>query len=268
MGTTYSVDMDKYVVGNYKSKKLDDRRILVTTEHGGWSILDEDEFKLLRHGEVEKNPDLYSLLLNEGIILSEDNIPIATRQCRNKFEQLFLATTLHIITPTLRCNHKCVYCYAASKPEDQKEYDMTQDTAKAVVDFIFQAPSGRITIEFQGGEPLLNYPIIQFIVNYAKTKAKETKKDVSFRIVTNLTLMDEEKLSWFVDNKVQLNSSLDGPACVHNKNRKYNNGKESYDTVIHWIDKLKEKGVPISIMPTITRNSLPYCKEIIDEYLR
>lgn len=268
MGKTYSLDIEKYVIGSYNYKQLSCGNILVTAPHGGWAILDEGEFTLLRHGEVEKDPELYSLLFNEGIILSENNIPLATAQCRNKFAQLFSATTLHIVTPTLRCNHKCIYCYAASKPENDKKYDMTQETAKAVVDFMFQAPSKKIVVEFQGGEPLLNFPVVKFIVNYAKTKAKKTKKEVDFRLVTNLTMMDEKKLSWLVENKIDLNSSLDGPEYVHNKNRKYDSGDGTYKDVVSWIEKLKEKNISISFMPTITRHSLPFWKEIIDEYVR
>ncbi len=268
MAKTYSLDMDKYVIGNYNYKHLLNGKTLVTTQHGGWAILDKEEFRLLRGGEVEKDSELYKLLLTEGIILSETNISTVTAQLRNKHSQLFSATTLHIVTPTLRCNHKCVYCYAASKPENDKTYDMTKDTAKAVVDFMFQAPSNKICIEFQGGEPLLNFPIVKFIVEYAKTKAKKTKKEVNFRIVTNLTLMDDKKLSWLTENKIELNSSFDGPECVHDKNRLYDNGQGSYRDVMSWIEKLKEKGIPISLMPTITRHTLPFFKELIDEYVR
>ncbi|MBW6461780.1 MAG: His-Xaa-Ser system radical SAM maturase HxsB [DPANN group archaeon] len=268
MGKTQSVDMDKYIIGSYTHKQLSPGRILVTAPHGGWAILDDKEFKLLRLGEVEKDSNLYSLLFNEGIILSENNIPFATNQCRNKFIQLSIATTLHILTPTLRCNQKCVYCYAASKPENDKTYDMTEDTARAVVDFIFQAPSNKLTIEFQGGEPLLNFDIVKFVVKYAKEKAKQTKKDINFRIVTNLTIMDDEKLSWLVENKILLNSSFDGPKIVHDKNRFYDNGKGTYDEVTAWIKKLKDKDIHVGFMPTITRHSLPYWKEIIDEYLK
>ncbi len=268
MAQTYSIDTKGYITNDYLNKKIGEDKILVTTRHGGWAILNNEEFKLLRHGNIESNIELYNLLKQEGIILTEDNLPIIVKQCNQKFRQLFNATTLHIITPTLRCNHKCIYCYASSKPLNNKEYDMDEETAKAVVDFIFQCPSKTITIEFQGGEPLLNFPIIQYIVNYAREISKEKEKNVNFRLVTNLTLMDEEKLNWLTENKVDLNSSLDGPKEIHNKNRYYSSGKGSYSDVIYWIKKLKEKGINISLMPTITKYSLPYFKEIIDEYLR
>jgi len=268
MVIAYSVRRKGYFKNDYLWKRLDKDKILVTTLHGGWAILDEREFELFRHGKCENDIELYNKLKQEGIIFSEDNILNISECLRDKFSQLFQATTLHIVTPTLRCNHKCIYCYASSRPVNAKEYDMDEETAKAVVDFIFQCPSKGITIEFQGGEPLLNFPIIQFIVEYAREKAKEENKNVNFRLVTNLTLMDEEKLDWLIENKVEINTSLDGPKEVHNKNRKYESGKGSYDDVVRWIKILREKGILISAMPTISRFSLPYWKEIVDEYLR
>jgi len=268
MALTYSADFKGYVSNEFTWKKLEENKFLVTNKHGGWAILNKNEFGLLRHGKAEEDLELYNLLRQEGIIVTEEDIPRVCNFLKQKFQQLSDATTLHIVTPTIRCNHKCVYCYAASKPLNAKEYDMNEDTAKAVVDFIFQCPSKRITIEFQGGEPLLNFPIIQFIVDYAKKINQEKKKDVGFRVVTNLSLMDEEKLDWLLKNKVDINSSLDGPKEVHNKNRKYEGGKGSYDDVIRWINILKKRGINVPLMPTITRFSLPFWKEIIDEYVK
>ncbi len=267
MAFTYSSDFKGYVLNKYSNMKLDKDKILLTTNHGGWVILDNDEFELLRHGKVEEDIKLYNLLKQEGIIMGGDEIDRISGFYKQKLAQLSTATTLHIITPTLRCNHKCVYCYAKSKPPDAKEYDMDEDTAKEVVDFIFQCPSKGITLEFQGGEPLLNYSIIKFIVDYANKLNEEKKKKINFRLVTNLTLMDEEKLEWFVNNDIGLHTSLDGPKEVHNKNRKYLSGKGSYDIVVDWIKKLKEKNIHISCMPTVTKYSLSHWKDLIDEYV-
>lgn len=268
MAESYSIDTLGYMLNNYLHKRIDDNKVLVTTTHGGWAILTDEEFTLLRIGNVESNIKLYNLLSQEGIIYSEDSVPRIIRQCKNKYKQVFDTTTLHILTPTLRCNQKCIYCYSSAKSTLSKEYDMTEDTAKAVIDFIFQCPSKNITIEFQGGEPLMNFPIIKYIVTYIREFKKESDKNVNFRIVTNLTLMDEEKLTWLVENKIELNSSFDGPREIHNKNRIYEGSKGTYDEVIDQLRLLQSKGINVGIMPTITKHSLPYWKEIIDEYVR
>lgn len=268
MAYTYSANFKGYFLNDYLHKKLGDNMNLVTTRHGGWVILNDAEFGLLRHGKAEESIELYNLLKQEGIIVSEEDIDRIANFYKERCSHLLDGTTLHIITPTLRCNQKCVYCYASSKPVNDKRYDMTEETAKAVVDFIFQCPAKGITIEFQGGEPLLNFPVLKFIVDYAKKVNEEKKKNVTFRLVTNLTLMDDEKLEYLLKNNIALNSSFDGSKHVHDCNRKYDDGRGTYDDVMKQIKLLKEKGVAVSYMPTITRYSLPHYKEIIDEYLK
>jgi sulfatase maturation enzyme AslB (radical SAM superfamily) len=54
-----------------------------------------------------------------------------------------------MIVTTLRCNHKCKYCHAAVAPMTAKEFDMSKETAKKVVDTIFYTNSPSLTIEFQ-----------------------------------------------------------------------------------------------------------------------
>jgi len=60
-----------------------------------------------------------------------------------------MGPSLHMIIITLRCNHKCKYCHAAVAPMTATEFDMSQETAKRVVDTILYSNSPVITIEFQ-----------------------------------------------------------------------------------------------------------------------
>jgi His-Xaa-Ser system radical SAM maturase HxsB len=141
---------------------------------------------------------------------------------------------------------------------------MSLETAKKTVDLIFQSPSKSIVIEFQGGEPLLKFDIIEYILDYAKEKNKSCQKNLTFRLVTNLTMMTDDIMEYFVKEEVGLCTSLDGPAIVHNKNR------GEYEKVVSWVKKIKKEYAPhnLNAMMLITKNSLPYHKEIIDEYLK
>ena len=50
---------------------------------------------------------------------------------------------------------------------------MTQETASKALDLVFRSPSPTLKIEFQGGESLLNFPLIKFIVDEALEKNRE-----------------------------------------------------------------------------------------------
>ena len=50
--------------------------------------------------------------------------------------------------------------------EDKTRDDMTPEMARRAVDLMLQVPAKAITCEFQGGEALLNFPLVQEIVEY------------------------------------------------------------------------------------------------------
>jgi His-Xaa-Ser system radical SAM maturase HxsB len=253
-----------YRINKYKYKVIDDK-IIVSTINGGWAILSPEEFQLLRHEKVEENPNLFKTLEEQGIIITDENIHRIAKMFADRKSFLFNSVSLHIISVTLRCNHKCIYCHAKSRGIEEKQFDMDEKTAKKVIDFIFQSPSRHLDIEFQGGEPLANFQIIQFIVDYAKKLAQEKNKHIKFNIVSNFTLMDEDILDFLIENKFNINTSLDGPKNLHDKNRIYMGGS-SYEKAVYWIKVIKERNYHIAALPTISKFSLPFWKEIIDEY--
>ena len=78
-------------------------------------------------------------------------------------------TGLHIFVVSLRCEHSCPYCQVSRQSDDKLTFDMSCDTAEKALELVFRSPSPAIKIEFQGGEPLLNFPLIRFVVERAKT---------------------------------------------------------------------------------------------------
>ncbi len=260
----------EFIINNYRSKKFGDK-YFVTTDHGSYAVLSQDEFKRLKQEKIDGK--LYSKLEEREIILTERNIKEAIENTRKRNAFLFSGTPLHIIVTTLRCNMKCVYCHASSMSDNSKGYDMDKETAKKTVDFIFQSPSSCITIEFQGGEPLLNWPVIKYIVDYSKEKNKTAQKDLVMSLVTNFTAMDMEKLDYLINNKVRICTSLDGPKELHDSNRIFK-GHSSYDEAVKWIKILqqeyKKRGIKreADALITLTKKSMQHSKEIIDEYVR
>jgi sulfatase maturation enzyme AslB (radical SAM superfamily) len=56
---------------------------------------------------------------------------------------------------------------------------------------------------------LVNWDIVKYITEYAEIKAHHLSKNVTFALVTNLTLMDDEKLDYILAHNIHISTSLD-----------------------------------------------------------
>lgn len=138
---------------------------------------------------------------------------------------------------TQACNLQCIYCY-----EKKDGSSMTEKTAYQAVDWLI-AQAGNvknINIFFFGGEPLLNFSLMKAVVAYAEKRVRETGKTVKFRITTNGTLLDDEKIAFFKEHQISAMISFDGPKELQDAQRPYANGQGSYDSTVPKIKKLLE----------------------------
>ncbi len=246
---------------------------LVTNDIGSHIFLSPDLFKRYMEGTLDENSETYQTLVKNEFIkesLDKNNLVDKYRK-RNEF--VFLGPSLHIVVATLRCNYRCIYCQVNSRQLKEKGYDMSIETARKVVDTIFCTPSSVITIEFQGGEPLVNWPVVKFIIEYARKKNQSAGKNLFITLVTNLSLLTEERYKFLVKNKIIFCTSLDGPKELHNKNRPWPGG-DSYRATVSWIKKIRERQKKdkdlyyISALLTVSKFSLNQAKKIIDTYVK
>jgi His-Xaa-Ser system radical SAM maturase HxsB len=145
---------------------------------------------------------------------------------------------------------------------------MTKETADKALAVAFRSPSPAIKIEFQGGEPLLNFDLIKYVVQRAEEINMREKRSVQFVIATNLAVITDEILEFCKAHQILISTSLDGPRDLHNKNRP-RPGHDSYERTIQGIKRAREVlgRDRVSALMTTTSSSLGRSKEIIDEYI-
>lgn len=254
----------------FRFKKFDDENYLITNEVWKYHFLSEEEFDNFISWK-EDTIESYDELVKKWFIKNDSYEQRMIWSYNNKNHFLGSWPTLHMMVVTLRCNHTCKYCHAAVAPMTATEFDMTKETAKRVIDAIFFTNSPSLTIEFQWWEPLVNYEVVQYSVNYAKERASHLWKELSMVMVSNLTLMTEEKLLWLLDNWVDVCTSLDWDSVTHNSNRVYFDWN-SFEKVTYWIKRLdaekqKRDMWRVGALLTVTKETLPKYKDIIDTYL-
>lgn len=257
----------------FRFKRLGNGKVLLTNMVGEYLIVTPEEYRSFTAKKLATGEDLYNALKQRHFLYddSSDQIELLSSKLWTKKSFLQGFTKLHIFVLTLRCNSACTYCQASRQEECASNlYDMDVKTARKAVEMMFHTPSNDITVEFQGGEPLLNLDALKAIVLYATELNEKYKKNISFVACTNLSKIDDDLLEFFAKYKVGISTSLDGPDFLHDLNRARTKKAASHAVLERNIARAREAlGFDaVSALMTTTRQSLPYAKEIVDEYLR
>lgn len=238
---------------------------------GEHMFLTDGEFELLATDRLPHDSRLVKRLRAKHVIRQPGEaapLDLLALKTRTRYRKLPLFTGLHIFVVSLRCEHSCPYCQVSRQSSDKTRYDMSAETASAALALAFQSPSPQLKIEFQGGEPLLNFPLIKEIIREAEQSNEDHHRDVIFVIATNLALLNDEVIDFCRDHDVYFSTSLDGPRDLHNKNRP-RPGRNSWELATEGIARVRETlgRDRVAALMTTTKASLNRPREIIDTYV-
>jgi His-Xaa-Ser system radical SAM maturase HxsB len=268
----YSASESGYRLLPLRFLRLDQDRELLVNEVGEFVIGPLGTAKALIRKQLVRGSDMYSTFKAKQFLSDDSSSPLldllATKY-RTKYSFIDGFTKLHIFVVTLRCDHSCQYCQVSRQTADKSTYDMSLETAEKSVDLMMETPARNVTLELQGGEPLLAFDVIRHIVPLAKKKAKLLNKDLEIVVTTNLANATDEILFYLRNEHIKVSTSLDGPGAIHNANRP-RPGNNSYELTVRNIARAREiLGVDrVAALMTTTQLSLEHPIEIIDEYVR
>jgi uncharacterized protein len=251
---------------------LDGERSVMTNMAGEYLVVDRAIVREIVHHQLSSQNPLYDELKSRHFIYDDDSnvaLDLLALKYRTKLNRISRFTSLHMFVVTLRCDYTCKYCQVSRQTEDRNSFDMDPETASAAVDMVFRSPAPSIKIEFQGGEPLLNFDRIRDIVHIAESRNLEAKRDLQFVVATNLTFLDDEMLDFADEHGILFSTSLDGPADLHNTNRP-RPGKNAHALTMAGISRVQQRlGIDrVSALMTTTEPGLGRVRDIIDEYVR
>jgi His-Xaa-Ser system radical SAM maturase HxsB len=256
----------------FRFEPLRNQRVVLTNLVGEFIVLTRDRFSDFVGRRLLPTSDSY-FDLKARHFLVDDNSTVATEllaiKARTQADPVAQFTGLHMFVVTLRCDHSCGYCQVSRQTADKAAFDMTAQHADRALDFVFCSPSPTLKIEFQGGEPLLNFELIQHVVLLAKQRNEIEKRNLQFVIASNLSNLNDEILAFCEQHEVYFSTSLDGPADLHNRNRP-RPGRNSHELALAGIERVRQVlGTDkVSALMTTTPESLRRGREIIDEYAR
>ncbi len=271
--SAYALGADAtYSLIPFNFTRIGDDRYRLVTIAGDYAETDRNSLAALVDRRLPRDSELYRNLRSKGFVfdsLSKSNVEFAAIKLRTKMAHVLSLTALHIFVVSLRCEHSCPYCQVSRQDLDaNKVFDMSEERADRALAIVFSAPSSHLKIEFQGGEPLLNFPLIRYIVQHAKDLAKQRGKTVEFVIATNLAVIDTDILLFCREHAINISTSLDGPRALHNGNRP-RRGKDSYEKTVAGIRQVRDYlgHGSVSALMTTSPQSIGQFKEIVDEYV-
>ena len=140
---------------------------------------------------------------------------------KNEIEKSVFEIKHVVFEVTKKCNLNCVYCaygelYSGNKERRKEKRNMKKEDAIKLLEHLYpiwkhreeMGLSQKIMIGFYGGEPLLNFPLIETIVQWAKEHTT-TQLTFKFHLTTNGLLLNQY-IPFLVKHNFILNISLDG----------------------------------------------------------
>ncbi len=173
---------------------------------------------------------------------------------------------LLVLQPTPFCNLDCSYCYL---PDRDSKRRMSDATLNRVFQFVFS--SGIVeqgfTVVWHAGEPMV-LPV-SYYERAIEIAAAHNPGGVQVRqsFQTNGVLIDDEWCEFFKKHQVSVGVSVDGPAFLHDRNRKTRKGAGTQHRVMEGIRKLQSNRVPFHVISVLTSESLDYADELYDFYV-
>lgn len=159
-----------------------------------------------------------------------------------------LTSWLHL---TDRCNLRCDYCYLPHLRED-----MSPETGRAAIDATFRSAvtNGfkQVKLKYAGGEPLLRFPLIVELHQYAQSLAEKHGLDLEGVVLSNGTLLTAEMVETLKSLGLGLMISLDGLGDFHDRHRPYAGGRVSFADVAEAVDLALAHGLTPNISVTVS----------------
>lgn len=165
------------------------------------------------------------------------------------------------------CNLSCAFCYTCGgcgKAYDQEHVDASFGW------FFKQLEAGKdrlktpnISCSIYGGEPLVEYAHIKELVPKYRAVANSKGFKFKFSIVSNVTLLTEDKLEWLKANNVSVSCSIDGCPEAQDYFRKYKSGLGSSEQVYRAARLILADGKGHSCRMTVAPETAPLMAESI-----
>ncbi|MGI6358236.1 MAG: thioether cross-link-forming SCIFF peptide maturase [Bacillota bacterium] len=178
--------------------------------------------------ELQQALEELQQLRQAGLLFTAPPEPVSTVSTE---QPLVKALCLHLAHD---CNLRCAYCFAGTGPFGGSRELMPLEVGQAALDFLVQSsgPRRNLEVDFFGGEPLLNFRVLQQLVDYGRSLGEQHNKNFRFTLTTNATLLTQEVQDYLNREQIAVVLSLDGRQEINDRTRPFVGGQGSYQTIV------------------------------------
>lgn len=146
---------------------------------------------------------------------------------------------------------------------------MSFETAQKALDIGFAHPSPGLRLHYFGGEPLLEFELMKRVATEAQRRSRETNKPLRMGLTTNGTILSSESIEFLNKYKFNVTISIDGVKRAHDSNRRFADGRGSFDVVKKGLEAAIEglgRVNTLSVIHPDTLEDLPASFDLIASY--
>jgi uncharacterized protein len=160
------------------------------------------------------------------------------------------------------CNLSCRYCYYLGKKRlypDKVNYIMADDILENYIIGHIEATTGNfVNFSWHGGEPLLaGIDFFKKVLKFQQ-KYKAAGTTIVNGIQTNGTLLNDKWCSFLAAEGFTAGISIDGPASLHNINRRTRENNNSFLNVVRGYELLQRYGLLPEILCVVNSDNVKY----------
>lgn len=256
----------------FRHRQLSPDSFVAISDSGDHAFLNSAEIDMLRSDPEQMPIELRTTLRARyfvGSPVEQGGLArlLASRRLEKR-STVNSGVSLHLIVPTLQCAHSCQYCQVSRSLTDLN-HTMAPDILTRSCETIFESPAKNLTVEFQGGDPLVRFDLVRDAVLKIQEINRTENRNVRFVVASTLHQLNASMCAFFKEHGVFLSTSIDGPRPLHNKNRPTPT-RDAYERTVAGIELARSLIGPdaVSALMTTTKASLDQPEDIVDEYVK
>lgn len=243
--------------------------VLFNTLTGAVDVMDREGYNKFQR--IKKNdfsgidPQFIKVLKKRGYLFEreEEEENLLNRMLKEYERKFSYAPIKALICPTFACNLRCTYCFQGNLRQrvpanlGRKEIILL---FRALDEIVRRRGAPGAQVEISGGEPLLlrNYELIDFILNCV------SRRKYPVGIVTNGVNLSKfwPLLKKYRASIGNMQITIDGPAPIHNKRRKFVNGSGTFERIVKGIDLVLDLEIPVVMRVNVDLENVDFLPEL------